>query len=359
MVAPSVAPVDPKIEVTLESIQGITAEISSLDFGDVTASVAFAGSAPSMKVSSFTMCSRTGKLVVESNFLQEMVNLHHSRSDGGSSVPIPSDDGNSNPPGDRKQHFRATFNDPMEGRRSFSSSSLVSSSSTTSSSSRPHLQLRLSPDIIASQSECDSERSTRTANGPLIGDKDTSLDIVELKITLRNPDYSICTEGTAHIFLGREKRKLGSTTMDLPIHQCLQEHASPFLGFSDNASIRLQLKVTSAHQPSASPGEITLSDNLNEKEIEGLMNRLKEHEERAETKAKASTPKDTPDQRSSRRVFCSSGLDLAETVKGIVDVLTRCDRRPQKSRKSRGFFPILRSNSTMDSTIETRDSLII
>ena len=333
-----------KIELTLHDIHGV---VSETDMGDVTATVAFTGTAPSMQVSSFSMCGRSGNLVIESNILETVA------ADNLAATIKTSDD---KAEGLRRQRF-ATFNDPMEGRRSIASSG--QSTSSSSSTPRPHLQLKLSsskqvPPPIERPNSRDSSRTC-----PAGGEKHAWLEIVVLHVTLRNRDYSVCAEGTARIILGEEKRKLGTQTMDLAIQSDPQQKSHVQLGFSEDAYIRVRLVVTSADHPSPSPGEIRLSEHFDQEEMDGLMSKLKADEEIAEARTKVNMSKFPQEEKGSHRIFCNSGLDFTETLRGVVDALTRCDRRRTKGRKGRGFIPIIRTSSTMDSTIETRESLLI
>ena len=336
-----------KIELTLHDIHGV---VSETDFGDVTATVAFTGTASSMQVSSFSMCGRSGNLVIESNILETVTADNQAATD---SLVIETSDDKAE--GLRRQLF-ATFNDPMEGRRTISSSG--HSTSSSSSTPRPHLQLKLSSSKQVPPNETLNPRISSGTCRPG-AEKCAWLEIVVLHVTLRNHDFSICTEGTARIILDEEKRELGTQTLDLPIQCNPQQHSHAQLGFSRDACIRVRLVVTTADHPSPSPGEIRLSEHFDQKEMDGLMSKLKADEEIAEARTKVNVSKFPQEEKGSRRIFCNGGLDFTETLRGVVDALTRCDRPQSKSRKSRGFIPIIRTNSTMDSTIATRESLLI
>jgi hypothetical protein len=207
----------------------------------------------------------------------------------------------------------------------------------------------------------DLARTNPTRDESPTDDKNASLDIVELHITLRNRDYSICTEGKARIIFDEDGRKLGTKTMDLAIEKNRQGSSHPHLGFSHDAYIRVRLDVSTTDNPSLSPGEIRLSEHFDQKAMDGLLVKLKEHEEIADARAKVDKLKFPQEEKGSpRRFFCNGGLDFVDTLRGVVDALTRCDREPTKGRKARGgFMQIIRSNSTMDSTIETRESMML
>lgn len=369
-----------KVDLTLQSIHGI---VSDKDPRDVMAAVSFTGSASSMQVSSFTMCGHTGNLVIESNSLE---------LDPDSSTGNDCDDARNSQPSNSKFLSFATFNDPMEGRRSLPSCAM--STDSNASSYRPHLQLKLSgPKPNApkrslatankasaiqqnqSLSEDASVLSNDCSRGGSIhweAECDAMPDIVELHVVLRNEDRSICQEGVAHlIFYGGNQREMGTTTMDLRIKNkrpLTPESTSntpedSSFSFAEDAFIRVVVDVSSSDRPAPSPEEIRLSDHFDEQKIGNIMFKLKEHEEMAAARAMniklGLQNQDEPPKNTPRRMFCNSGLDFGETFRTIIDAFTRCEGRRGKQSDTKSFMPILRTSSTMDSTIATRESLLI
>lgn len=336
-----------QIEVTLQAIHGI---VSESDISDVTATVAFTGSASSMQISSFSMCGRTGNLVIESKALEAV-------ADECQALTGASPKENSQETVERsRQQFIATFNDPTGGRRSIASCS--QSTSSSSLTSRPHLQLRLSPSTPIPQNELLMKGGETRSSTPA-SDKNASVDIVELYITLRNRDYSVCVEGITHIIFEGQQR-CTTKTVDLLIQENPIGSSCPPIWFAQDAYIRVDIGVATENHPVPSPDEILLSENLYQTDMDSLILKLKEQEELVEARDDVSKRRFPQTEKGAqRRVFCNSGLDFGETLRGIMDALTRCDRSPGKRRKGRGFIPILRCNSTMDSTIETRESLKI
>jgi len=348
-----------KVDVTVLDITGIMAES---DIRDATATVSFTGTVSSMQVSSLNMCSRTGNLVIESKMLETVEPEEHTTSRTDAS-PIERD-------GTieviSRRNLYAEFNDPMVGvgggRRSMTSCG--HSTSSKSSSQRPHLQL-----ILSSPQPVPQNKVLVTSRG---GDDKvhSTMENVELHITLKNRDYSICTEGTACVTFDEDKQQMGTKTMDLAIRCCQDKDTredddpSP-LTFSEDASIRININVTPADHPSPSPAEITFAEHCDQEEIDDFVSKLNHDPEiTAEARSKVNKlkfPQQQQDEnKGPRRMFCNAGLDFGETLRGVVDALTRCDKRTTKGwGKNHGIIPILRTNSTMDSTIETRDSLMI
>jgi len=360
------------VDLTLQSIHGINSKMNPYD---VTAAVSFTGSASNMQVSSFTMCGRTGNLLVESNVLE--VAKEEGANDASNEVVRKSSE----------VSLFATFNDPIKGRRSLPSSG---TSTSSNSSSRPHLKLKLSesnpnvpkgtlsninrtsaikqnPSLVE---EGHSIKSSDGSRGPSIqweGGGEAMPDIVELHISMRTSEHTLCHEGIAHLVFYGSKRELGVTTMDLRIKQKQPLHPdSPsdpnniFISFAEDAYIRVQVEITPDDHPAPAPEEIILSDHFDEQKIGSIMTKLNEHEEMAAARAKAHKmtfeKHDELGKNVSRRIFCN-GLDFGETFRAVVDVFTKCEGKKRRRNNRKGFFPVLRATSTMESTIETRDSM--
>ena len=411
----------PRVDLTIQSIHGIlgvgTAAIQPMDF---TAAVSFKGSARNMQVSSFTMCGRTGNLVIESNPLEVdsspamASQQQHDDQTTHSSLPL-----------------MAMFNDPKESRRSLQSCSMSTSSS--SSSQRPHLKLKLSgtknPHVPqrslttvnrsslihqspSQEEEANGDGSTDGSRGASIyweAENDVMPDIVELHIVLcRNhstnaisttgshgnmdtEDDSICEEGIAHLLFYGNPSEYGLTTMDLRIKKKPQpQHvtsspaaaaaatsdlvsnpSSPGLvSFLEDAYIRVQVDVRKLDSSKGSTDDLLLSERYeDEKKMRHIVSKLKEHEEMAALRAKvnrmglegaaAAGGEDKKNHsKFPNRFLCSSGLDFGDTVRVLMDAFTKCDGKRRK-KASKSLIPIIRTNSTMESTIETRDSLLI
>jgi hypothetical protein len=358
-----------KIVLTLQSIHGI---LCKADEGHpyppgVTAAVSFTGSASDMQVSSSTMCVRTGQLVVESNamdFDKDSTNKRES-----SDYPM-----------------FATFDDPMEGRRSPTSDGSQSTSSS-GFSCRPHLTLKMpqknetSPSVPLGavnrdsrvvesdgSSSVRSEESREFSRGPSVMWEEGSdmPDIVELHISLRSEDNSICREGIAHLVFFGSQKELGNTTMDLRIKSKGPSNPNapskvtdqPLLCFESAACVRVQVEITSEDQPAPSPKHIELSEHFDEQKIGNIMEQLREHEELAAARTKAANftmnEEAVEKRRPFSKLFCQNGVEFRQTFQAFFEALRPCDG---KKRAHRGG--IVRMNSTMGSTIATRESLLI
>ena len=383
-----------RVELTIQSIHGVvgvgTAANQPMDF---TAAVSFKGSARNMQVSSFTMCGRTGNLVIESNPLEV-----DSTTAGEDFTPH------------RSLPLMATFSDPKEARhRSVQSCSMSTSSS--SSSQRPHLKLKISGSknrhvpqrslttvnrssvVQQSPSQDGGDGSTDGSRGVSIyweAENDVMPDIVELHIVVcknnTNSDTeedAICEEGIAHLLFYGSQSELGLTTMDLRIKKRQPQHVSATttadlalhpsssgsVSFLEDAYIRVQVDVTALDSTKQASDDLALSDRYEDEiKMRHIVSKLQEHEEMAALRAKvnrmgldgaaAAEANEHNDSKFHRRFLCSSGLDFGDTVRVLMDAFTKCDGKRRK-KASKSLIPIIRTSSTMESTIETRDSLLI
>lgn len=404
-----------RVELTIQSIHGIvgvgTAVHQPMDFA---ATVSFKGSARNMQVSSFTMCGRTGNLVIESNPL-EIDSSQEEQDDDSLTKPQAS------------LPLVAKFNDPKDARRSLPSCSM-STSSSSSSSHRPHLKLKLSGNknrrvpqrslttvnrsslIQQSPSQDGGDGSTtddsRGASIYWDAENDVMPEIVELHIVLCRNNFptssntdteedAICEEGIAHLLFYGTQSELGLTTMYLRIKKKQQQPQHAFsspvtthdlalypssssssstgslVSFLEDAYIRVQVDVTKLDSTGQSPDDLVLSERYEEdKKMRTIVSQLQEHEEMAALRAKVNRMgmegaaegggggDDPRDNRNPRRFLCSSGLDFGDTVRVLMDAFTKCDGKRRK-KGSKSLIPIIRTKSTMESTIETRDSLLI
>jgi hypothetical protein len=195
-------------------------------------------------------------------------------------------------------------------------------------------------------------------------------EIVELHVTLRSED-NICDEGIAHlVFFGSHKED-GIITMDLPIKKKSQANPDspsdlpdhPLLSFESDAYVRVQVEIRSETSERLACADIfELSDNLDEKKIGGIMEQLREHEEMAAARAKAAKlefrDEDAGKHRSFSKFFsCSSGVEFKQSIQAVFDAFRKCDSGKPWKGKQYDHGSILQMNSTMETTIATRDSL--
>jgi hypothetical protein len=303
-----------------------------------------------MKVSSFNMCPRTGNLVVESNDLE-----------------ISEDD-------NATTKLSATFEDPLEGKRSqqrHGSSHSASASSTSSSSSyRPHLLFQLEDPEQKERSNLEQGRKSERT--------------IDMHVTIRSNGSAIeinC-EGIAHLIVRGSFDSL-PLTMNLPISP--KSHANPNepsdtaetsqIAFDDTAYVRVllscprdrnqpgSLDATSHQQP-----EIVLSDNIDENELGGIMRLMHEREEMDEARFRAvrlnfrGLEKSGEGNRKPRHwmLLCNGGSSFKQSFQAFFDVVRGCDGG-NMWKKTKCVDPDheIFLNTTMASTIDTRDSLEI
>lgn len=212
-----------KVELTLQSIQGIQCKVQGTvsSIPEMTAAVSFAGSAANMQVSSFTMCSRTGNLVVESQAVGVTAAALCADCEDTTSSHISSTN---------LYPLVATFHDPRRSDPVPSNDVSVLPVSHAAPSQRPHLQLSLSdinPQVpkrsltkvnrdaravseLAQSPDMDGQSllSTDVSRGAsLHWEAEGAMpDIVEVHILLRNEDCTICIEGIAHLMLFGSQR---------------------------------------------------------------------------------------------------------------------------------------------------------
>jgi hypothetical protein len=357
------------IELTLQSIQGIIWNpdkyASDEDLSSrIKACVAFSGSAPNMKVSSFTMCPRSGNLVVESNGLE----CDESK------------------PSKTRSMMCATFEDPLEAKhaRLRLSSSQSASSGTSYSTYRPHLQFEMSKN--SSTMGKDSEYQ-QPSNGSRCG-----AGSIELHVTLRSDEpyaNTFSVEGMATLHVPAKFETL-PITLDLSITPAMQtaicteesstrmaETHNDVIRFDSNAAIRVVL-CQAPHRPreglstgpSSSKADLVLSDNLDEIQLGGIMRQMHEKEEIEDARIRAAAkllnmrhrPENAAEHRQRQRrywILCNGSSELGLSFQTFFDVLKGCSghRRNLKSKLDPDQDLFLAS--TMASTIDTRDSLEI
>jgi hypothetical protein len=345
------------IELTLQSVHGIvwnpSRKYADRERLSMKACVSFSGSAPNMQVSSFNMCPRTGNLVVVSNDLG--ISAEHETL---------------------SSKLSATFEDSLEGlrsRRRLGSCHSASGTSTSSNSSyRPHLQFQLQ---FADQKEENPEQ----------GQGEKSERTIDLHVTIRSDDAAnddIYHEGIAYLIVGAKFDSL-PVTMNLPITPKFhpnpnapmdtEEHSQPF--FTDSAYVRVLLSSArnknrpgSLDAPTTPEPELVLSDNIDEKELGGMVRMMHEREEMDEARYQAvrldfrGLDKTGEGNRKARHwmLNCSGGNDFKQSFQAFFDVVRGCDgKRLWKKAKCLDSYNEISMNITMASTIDTRDSLEI
>jgi hypothetical protein len=355
------------IELTLQSVQGIVWNPDKYASGENVASriracVAFSGSEPNMKVSSFTMCPRSGNLVVESNGLE-------------------CDEDNASKSGTM---MCAKFEDPLEAKqaRLRLSSSQSASSGTSYSTYRPHLQFEMSKISSTIENEDDYQEPMLASSY-----RDGS---IELHVTLRSDEpyaNNICVEGVANLHIPTKFETL-PVTLDLPITPTMPtaneesstgsmaEHCHDMIRFDNNkATIRVLLCLAPhrprdglSKDPSSSKTELVLSDNLDEIQLGGMMRQMHEKEEIEDARIRAAKllntrhrPETAAEHQRQRRywVLCNGTSEFGLSFQTFFDILKGCSghRRNLKSKMDPDQDLFLAS--TMASTIDTRDSLEI
>jgi hypothetical protein len=356
------------VELTLQSVHGVvwrpdkyTAEENLVK--RVKACVAFSGSAPNMQVSSFTMCPRTGNLVVESRCLEAVEKTEDASSDS-------------------QQTMSARFDDPLQTDqiklRPSLSSSHSASSGISSTSCRPHLQFEL-----LDQQESRKDENPDKYQGAIVSTSSSSDRSIELHISLRSDDpeaSDIRHEGSATLNIPDKFENL-PITLDLPITSrpdavtedssagSLVEKSEKIL-FDSSAYIRVVLCLT-AHRlqqgltqdASTSQRELILSDHLDETQLGGRMKMMHEKEEIEDARIRAArllnTRNDVGEQkRRNSPFFCNDSSEFGGSFLTFFDILRGCAGH-RKNLKTKDHDPDLFLNATMASTIDTRDSLEI
>ncbi|KAL3944952.1 MAG: hypothetical protein SGBAC_000986 [Bacillariaceae sp.] len=371
------------IDLTLESIEGIEWHSEADNWDDIPklkASVSFAGSPRNMRVSSFTMCGRTGNLVVESGSLEVKQTMSNGRFSMGA------DFGNTNVDFSRNQ------------------SSLTESSSA--STSLPHLRLDSSLKSLATAStssmsieEANREFST-LPNGRICVDSNPGIevdacgtvdasqllmeesleweryssnrpDVVDINISLQSEENEIVAEGVAHLVLYGMPGDSAVTILDLRLKEknilnlsipegsafSTDSEDSSIL-FGANASIRVQLTTIADNVESLdeSIGSRTSSIQTGKVHIGNLKERMKGPEILQRAREKAAKHDENPSMAPGgvgedlpRSGFFCNGGDLTHSLSYAFGF---DKKRPSMAHN-------LRSNLTFDSTIITRESLLI
>ena len=362
------------VELTLQSVHGVVWKPDKYSAEEnlikrVKACVAFSGSAPNMQVSSFTMCPKTGNLVVGSNCLEAGVE--------------PAAAGQAS---DSQRTMSARFDDPLEASQAKQRPSLSSSHSASSgasgSSCRPHLQFELSDDSSEVKATPDKY------NGGIIPSNSSGDRSIELQISLRSDDpeaSSIRHEGVAVLNVPAKFENL-PITLDLPIASrpedavaatedsstgSLVENKSGMLNFDSSAYIRVVLCLAAhrlqqglSQDQSSSQPELVLSDNLDMLQLGGMMKKMHEKEEiedarmRAATLIKASNHDANEHKRRNSAFFCNGSSGIGGCVQTFFEILKGCGGQ-SRNLKTKDLNQDLFLNATMASTIDTRDSLEI
>jgi hypothetical protein len=374
----------PEVELTLKSLHGITWKSGEGDTPEgyseppnVTATVAFTGSASNMQVSSSTMCSRTGHLVIESLSM----NPDEARQTCGSDTCHP---------------LVATFQDAVEGRNS--ALPTPTSASSVDSSLRPHLSLRLpsrdpklpsvplaevnrssrvvpgdQPQVesVAAESTVTSATKEPWRQSVLWSPTGTVMpEIIELNVTLRSEDNTVYQEGIAHLVFFQQGES-GITTLDLPVKK-KAGHVEPMFTLEPDAYIRVHIAIikSAGRVPSPTPTTTTASSEWSqemevEQKLTEVMDQLKENEDMALARGKAAKLElheqaaETPNKRwgPPSPMMCAA-FDVRKTVQAFGDAFRICDT-PKAYNKGFDDHGVKFTNSMMGSTIATRESLEI
>lgn len=366
----------PHIEVTIQSIHGISwkSEKNQEDLSprNVKASVAFKGSAPAgMRVTSFTLSGRTGELVVQSNPMeleQEEKKKNEESVHNDSSLDEI----------DVNEHsLTATFNDPLATSSPMSSSS--SSSASSSSQSQAHLKIEVPncrPSLsIAHGDGGDFVACTRTPESPpkLEAASDDSNSItpeppiaIEIHVCLESDHEELIQEGVAHLLL-RCDEHFGTTSFDLPIESTTKDgdhstkNSSVFFHPSD-ARLRVQIELGNDEHP-CNKIDLKLSEQLDEIQMNGIVERIRHHDalltKHAANKDNDASGTNNNQKHVTAKPFCGEGGgELGTSFQAFFDIFgCRRSTRNVKTGRQSNHFGMLRTNSTMATTIATRESL--
>lgn len=367
------------IDLTLQSVDGIIWHSEKGDTGvpALRATVSFAGSPRNMQVSSFTMCGKTGNLVVESN------QLEIKKSDCGNYPMFASFGENKVDEFARKQSSFSTTSSSSISLPHLRLDSSVKSLGTASTASMSieeanresfflpdgRLLLESNPGVeVSANGEADDSKLVVEQNLEWQVNSSDRPDVIELNLSLQTEDNQISKEGVAHLVLYGMQEESAVTTLDLRLKE--KNHSNPegvldhpesnSFSFSPHAYIRVQLTTISDSVPDiqerhrSSPNPAASSGKNDTVEIGNLMERMHQHE--AIQAAKAEVAKNTfepmapsmaPLKTPKSRFFCGA-LELSQTFAEAF----RFEESGQKSDD-------LRPASTFDSTIVTRESLFI
>jgi hypothetical protein len=367
-------PVAPHVEVTIKSIHGISCksdDVHSLPPA-LQASVAFKGSASSMRVTSFTISGRTGELVVQSSSME---------LDKEAAAKVPSND--------NEYRLLAAFDNPLSGpppalalrsssAESSSSASSSQRSSTSSSSSSPHLKIQvptcrpsvsLSPNMDSIRPDAPTQSESTSGDddpaNPLSEDSSITEPkapiALEFHVCIESECDGILHEGIAHLlFYGDEHFDV--KTLDLPIEwktSPTTDAKDCSVSFHTDARVRIEIEMANEHP--CRKIDLQLSDQLDETKMDGIMNQLRENEALAAVRARAVklSLRDEAASKFPKVLFCNSGSELGLSFQAFFESIRRCGARRPTSGKRSNRFNILRTTSTMATTIATRESLDI
>lgn len=370
------------IDLTLESIEGIewNAEADNEDdFPKLKASVSFAGSPRNMRVSSFTMCGRTGNLVIESGALEVKKKVRNGRCSLGA------DFGNTNVDFRRNQSSLTESSWASTSLPHLRLDSSLKSSATESTESMSIEEANRESSILPDGTICvesnpgievDASGSVDDSHlimeGSLEWERCSSSrpDVVDINVSIQSEANEIVSEGVAHLVLYGMKSDSAVTTLDLRLKEknilnlsipegsaFSMDSEKSLVSFGSNAFIRVQLttiadKVESLDE---SIGSRTSSMQASKVHIGNLKERMSEpdllkraREQAAKDANPSMAPGVIPEESSSGGFFCT-GFDLTQSLYHAFGF----DKESPKMSNH------LRSNMTFDSTIITRESLLI
>lgn len=351
------------IELTLKSVHGVIYNKNLADVNTVSrvkACVGFSGSAPNMQVSSFTMCPRTGNLVVESNGLETDMDICET------STP-------------QSTMMNAKFDDPLETKhaRRRLSSSQSASSGASSSTYRPHLQFELPGETKETEETKDTYRDEKLTTAV------SNSRSIHLIVTLRSDDpeaSNLYLEGVANLKVP-EKFETLPVTLDLPVTSTVRNHPQEtsaqsvyegpgIISFDNSAIIRVVLTLSTRKSPewlandsSSGQSELILSENLDELQLGGMMKMMHEKEEIEDARIRAAKllnlrNENGADPKRTIWFLCNGSNDFGPSFQTFFDILKDCDGQ-RRNFRSKNFDADqdLFLTSTMASTIDTTDSL--
>ncbi len=329
------------IDLSLRSLHGIgwlpgDERTYTTPLSGIKAYVSFSGSLPNMKVSSFAMCFETGNLVIESN-TPKLIDTNVEESEAES---------------EKSQSLDIKFADPFKKL----SSNLSSTSESSNSSHQPHLQFPLGE----TEAKCENDESDSQQQ-----------KFLKFKIVFRSMDDGAIAEAEATMEIPERDFEGLPLDLDVPIvnttsTKLAEADKSKHIVFEESAFIRVHLQGSSKQYGQYSPpnpdfNEIFPSDNVDESLLRGMVNKI--HEQDCLQKGNLDLTKSSlfgadnknPEGRRSWAFSCGGAIDLKHLVKsfyaGVGGFGTKCADTQD--------VPELLSSPTMESTIITRESLLI
>jgi hypothetical protein len=377
-----------RVEITVQSLQGISVTARGGPIPHVTATIAFNGSVPDMQVGSSTVCAITGQLVIasepacldrSSSMMTTTLTPTHSSTDKRYHQLTADWRDERIMANCFQPHLSLTLpeTDPRAHKMPLScinrDSRIVKDTDTVSTTS------------ISSSLDSISENASQLPRGGSAVWSNSGLaalpEIIELYISLNTNDGVTdgqLWQGMAYFVVFGHKDDAGSFVMDLPVKKPSHSNLtvandSPNITLTPQARLRVKVKVipSETKTPTKTPYERKLASSSSEShreiflslsQMEGQMEEVMKNIQRNEDQAlkqvqdqsnamNANLPADgCPPQ---GHVFCDGLWNWDRVLRAISSVVGRCDAGTEVA------VVIPESNSSVCSTIATRASLDI